>query len=208
MTVERMLTQIRFCMFLGNGFKRTAYAKKKQVFAEIGNVVQLPMAIPLYPKLVKIHNNVIMHHSVKLVTHDYMNAFLKRIPGSYQFKHEEAASPIEIMDNVYIGMNVIILGNVRIGPNAVINAGSVVVSDVPPNSVVAGVPAKAIGSFDMLVKSRAMADKMSKMDFSRYKKEAIDDETVQKAWDLFDQKKNRPVRDNKPIQKQLQETTD
>ena len=57
------------------------------------------------------------------------------------------------MDNVYIGMGSIILGNVKIGPNVIIHAGSVVASDIPPNSIVAGVPAKVVGKFDIYTKT-------------------------------------------------------
>jgi serine acetyltransferase len=46
--------------------------------------------------------------------------------------------------NVDIGVGVICIGNVHIGDNAVIAAGSVVVKDVPANAIVAGNPAKVI----------------------------------------------------------------
>ena len=49
-----------------------------------------------------------------------------------------------IGDNVEIGVDVIILGNVTIGNNVTIGANSVIVKDVPDNCVVAGVPGKII----------------------------------------------------------------
>ncbi len=52
--------------------------------------------------------------------------------------------PIIIEDDVWIGANAVILKGVRIGRGSVIAAGSVVTRDVPPYSVVAGVPAKLI----------------------------------------------------------------
>lgn len=52
-------------------------------------------------------------------------------------------SPI-IEDNVDIGSNVVILGPIVIGTNSIIGAGSVVVKNVEPNSMVAGNPAKLI----------------------------------------------------------------
>ena len=49
-----------------------------------------------------------------------------------------------IGDNVYIGPNVSIVGDVTIGDNVTIGAGSVIVKDVPSNVTVAGNPAKVI----------------------------------------------------------------
>jgi len=53
---------------------------------------------------------------------------------------------IIIEDNVWIGMDVLILGGVTIGKNSVIAARSVVTKDVKENSVVAGIPASFIKS--------------------------------------------------------------
>ena len=49
-----------------------------------------------------------------------------------------------IGDNVIIYPNSIIVGNIKIGNNCIIGAGSVVLSDIPDNSIVAGNPAKII----------------------------------------------------------------
>lgn len=49
-----------------------------------------------------------------------------------------------IGDKVTIGANVVVIGNVKIGNNVIIGAGSVVVKDIPDNSVAVGNPAKVI----------------------------------------------------------------
>ncbi|MFZ5967949.1 MAG: 2,3,4,5-tetrahydropyridine-2,6-dicarboxylate N-acetyltransferase [Bacillota bacterium] len=59
-----------------------------------------------------------------------------------------SATPVIIEDNVMIGANAVILEGVRVGKNAVVAAGAVVIKDVPPNSVVAGSPAKVIKEKD------------------------------------------------------------
>lgn len=51
-----------------------------------------------------------------------------------------------IGDNVELGSNVIIIGDVSIGDNVTIGAGSVVVKDIPSNTIAAGNPAKVIKS--------------------------------------------------------------
>jgi len=56
-----------------------------------------------------------------------------------------SASPIVIGDDVWFGCGVRVLRGVSIGTGAVIGAGSVVVDDVLPYSIVMGVPAKIIG---------------------------------------------------------------
>ena len=55
-----------------------------------------------------------------------------------------SATPVILEDDVLVGANAVIIEGVHIGKNAVVAAGSVVISDVPDNAVVAGVPAKVI----------------------------------------------------------------
>jgi len=61
-----------------------------------------------------------------------------------QNPQEISAEPVEIGDNVFIGTGALILKGVKIGANSVIGAGSVVTGDVPPDSIVAGSPARFI----------------------------------------------------------------
>ena len=51
---------------------------------------------------------------------------------------------VEVGDQVHIGAGAIICENLKIGPRSIVGAGAVVIRDVPPDTVVAGVPAKAI----------------------------------------------------------------
>ncbi|MDE6398761.1 MAG: sugar O-acetyltransferase, partial [Clostridiales bacterium] len=54
--------------------------------------------------------------------------------------------PVKIGKRVWIGAHATILPGVTVGDNAVIAAGAVVTRDVPPDTVVAGVPARAVKS--------------------------------------------------------------
>jgi serine acetyltransferase len=56
--------------------------------------------------------------------------------------------PIVIEDNCIVGVGAILGPNIRIGRNSVVGAGSVVISDVPPNTIVMGVPARPLGSVE------------------------------------------------------------
>ena len=56
-------------------------------------------------------------------------------------------APVKIGDNVWIGMNAVILKGVTIGENSVVAAGAVVTKSVPANTVVAGNPAVAVKTF-------------------------------------------------------------
>ena len=52
---------------------------------------------------------------------------------------------IVIEDDVWLGFNATILKGVKIGRGAIIGAGTIVTSDIPPYAIVAGTPARVIG---------------------------------------------------------------
>ncbi len=60
----------------------------------------------------------------------------------------EAAEPITIGDNVWLGSGTIVLPGVTIGENTVVGAGSVVTRDLPANVVAVGNPARVIRSIN------------------------------------------------------------
>ena len=62
---------------------------------------------------------------------------------------------IAIGKNVWLGANVTVLPGVTIGDGAIVAAGAVVTKDVPPNTVVAGVPAKVIRSLETTAEGKA-----------------------------------------------------
>lgn len=88
----------------------------------------------------RIGNNVCLATNVSIWTyqHDYRDPEFRCTPDHY--------GPVIINDRVWIGPNTIILHDVTIGEGAVIAAGAVVTKDVPPYSLVGGVPAKIIGT--------------------------------------------------------------
>lgn len=67
-----------------------------------------------------------------------------RDSDSHKISDSVMTAPIVIGDHVWIGTRAIILKGVTIGDGAVVAAGAIVTKDVPPHTVVAGVPAKVV----------------------------------------------------------------
>jgi acetyltransferase-like isoleucine patch superfamily enzyme len=95
------------------------------------------------PYLVKIGNHVAIAANVAFGTHDGATWVFR-----YEVPDLQVFGPIVIEDNCIIGQDAVLLPNIRIGPNSVVAAGSVVISDVPPNTMVMGVPARPFGSLE------------------------------------------------------------
>jgi acetyltransferase-like isoleucine patch superfamily enzyme len=58
------------------------------------------------------------------------------------------AAPVVVESGAFVGANVTVLPGVRIGSQSFVAAGSVVTADVPPHTLVAGVPARAVRAID------------------------------------------------------------
>ena len=141
----------------GSAPKRANYLRKKKLFGMMGEGVSFsPRKVPLYPNLIRIHNNVRIAAGVQFITHDISDSVLNQYLKSAgrDERVSEKVGCIEIMDNVFIGANSTILYNVKIGENCIIGAGSIVTKDIPPNSVAAGIPCRVIGPFQDYVEKR------------------------------------------------------
>ena len=89
---------------------------------------------------VTIEDNVFIGHSVT-----FINDKQPRAPtqdGSLQTEADWTVEPTLVKKGASVGSGCTILSNVTIGENAILGAGSVITKDVPPNTVVAGNPAK------------------------------------------------------------------
>jgi len=91
---------------------------------------------------VTIADNVFVGHNVTFINDTYPRATNNE--GKLQTEEDWKVEPILVKDGASIGSNSTILSNVTIGENAIVGAGSVVTKDVPPNTIVAGNPARLI----------------------------------------------------------------
>jgi acetyltransferase-like isoleucine patch superfamily enzyme len=104
------------------------------------------------PYLIEIGDHVTISTNVTFLTHDGATWVFRDRPG---YEGLQRFDRISIGDNCFIGTGVIILPGTRIGSNCVIGAGSVVTRAVPDDTVVAGVPARRICSYDQYVERTA-----------------------------------------------------
>lgn len=118
---------------------------RKYFGIKIGNNVRFT-GVPFFGSesyLIEIGDNVTITQNITFHTHDGgVGLFRKEYPGINIF------GKIIIGNNVFIGSDSIILPGVKVGNNVIIATGSVISRDVLDNSVVAGVPARRIKSYD------------------------------------------------------------
>lgn len=95
------------------------------------------------PFLISIGKHVTITSGVTFITHDGGTWVFRDQP---KYRDVIKYGRIIIHDNCFIGFGSTIMPGVSIGPNAVVAARSVVTKDVPPNTVVGGVPAKVLMS--------------------------------------------------------------
>lgn len=113
------------------------------------------------PAYTRLGNNVRLS-GCTLFGHDGSVNMLKRAYGVQL----DRVGKVDILDNVFIGHQAIVLPGVTIGPNAIVAAGSVVTKDVPPDSVVAGSPARVVGKLSERVE--AMQEKTRELPWADY----------------------------------------
>ena len=143
----------------GNAYKNAEYIRKQGIFYHMGEGCYYhPRKLPSEPMLVSVGDNVWIASNVRFVTHDMSGDMLKNHPN-YKAAFSEIYSPyymgkIEVGNNVMIGADATIMYDVKIWDDCIIAAGSIVTKDVPAGSVVAGVPAKVVGTLEDFVNKR------------------------------------------------------
>ena len=109
-----------------------------------------PIIFGSEPYLITLGNNVRIGWNVSFFTHDGGVWVLRNLHED--MKDIDKFGTIVVKDNVHISPWACILAGVTIGENSIIGCGAIVTKDVPPNSIVAGVPARVIKTIDEYAK--------------------------------------------------------
>jgi acetyltransferase-like isoleucine patch superfamily enzyme len=91
---------------------------------------------------VHIEDDVFIGHNVTFINDKYPRA--TNVDGGMQTESDWKVVETWIKKGASVGSSSTILCGVTVGENAIVGAGSVVTKDVPPNTIVAGVPAKPL----------------------------------------------------------------
>lgn len=130
------------------------YLRKKGVEIGSGCTIYSPNHTEIdtqRPHMLKIGNYVKITSGVTIIAHDYSRSVLCNM--SQYGNVGEAANTI-IGNNVFIGVNTIILMGTHIGNNSIVGAGSVVSGSFEDNVVIAGNPARVVCSVDAFFEKR------------------------------------------------------
>ena len=123
------------------------YLKRHGGFYRMGEDCSIQTNVTITdPRHLSLGRNVRLS-GCTLFGHDGSVNMVKQLTG----KRLDRVGKLDIRDNVFIGHQAIVMAGVTIGPNAIVGAGAVVARDVPPNTIVAGNPARVIGRLDEFI---------------------------------------------------------
>lgn len=149
--------------FLSNQARLGYY---RTILADFGNHNQVFGRVIIYcPERIHIGHHCTLNEGVLLAGRDdiHIGNFVRisaramLITGSLDVQNfklplKHYVAPITIRDGVWIAVGAVILPGVTIGENSVVAAGAVVTRNVPPCTVVGGVPARAIAQIQLINK--------------------------------------------------------
>lgn len=141
--IGRNLTLISHSYFSEPGINHPVVIRtlKESAKIRIGDNVGISGGGICAAEEVIIGNNILLGSNVFITDTD----FHPLNPQARRHNHKNILSKkVIIKDNVFIGMNSIVLKGVTIGENSIIGAGSIVTSDIPDNVVASGTPARII----------------------------------------------------------------
>ena len=150
---------------------------KTKFFDPKSNVVDVTK-----PWMLKIGSYCKITSGVVILAHDYSRSVLRRSHNAILAYGKDTV----IGDNVFIGMNAIILCGCHIGNNVIIGAGSVVSGNIPDNVVITGNPAKIIRTMDEHFEIRKRKNiEEAKNNFRRFKETYGRNPTIKEMGHFF-----------------------
>lgn len=165
---------------------KMTYKKRMDLFIKkglkIGRNVHIDGTVKIdenFCHLISIGDNCRITRGVTILAHD---GAPRTYTGGYGI-----AGKVDIKNNCIIGINSVILPGVTIGPDALVAAGSMVNKDVPPDSCVAGVPARYYGKFSDYISN--LKEKIDNSDYIFTQLQAIND------YDEFKKEKERMIKE-------------
>jgi acetyltransferase-like isoleucine patch superfamily enzyme len=96
------------------------------------------------PFLITIGDRTTITSGVRILTHDGSTGLVRNEAGHRYQRY----APVRIGDDVFIGVNAILMPGVTVHSRSIIGAGSVVTRDVAEGTIVAGNPARVVGTFE------------------------------------------------------------
>lgn len=93
-----------------------------------------------HPELIEIGSNVDINANFTIMTHDFGTFVFRNLYGDFV----AGSGKVKIGSNIYIARDVTVCRGGEIGDNSIVGIGSTVMKKMPPNSVIAGTPAKVI----------------------------------------------------------------
>lgn len=108
--------------------------------------VELPWGTAVGPRLRLHHGQALVVNDGSTIGADCVLRHATTLGHVASVHNSGSSSAPTLGDRVDVGSNVVILGPIHIGADSVIGAGSVVVNDVAPGSVVVGNPARVVSS--------------------------------------------------------------
>ena len=153
------------------------------------------------PWMIEIGEYCKITHGVVILQHDYSRSVLRRVYGDIVGESKKTI----IGDNVFLGINSIILMGSRIGSNVIVGAGSVVSGVIPDNVVIAGNPARIIRNLDDHYKGRKREyiseAKQTALEFKRTYNRNPTIEEMGQFWPIFLEKNKMELKKNNILTK-------